>query len=170
MYSKTTAMSLSLLLGMIGFSQQATSQTVRKAAATAPVIRTNPGLTAAAVVKMLRAKISEPLIAGKITNNGKAIDLSVDQMVELKSAGASDDLLALMQNPRAPSGEAQPAPAPAAVVPAAYATPATPVAAARSRTCSGAGQEAGGGRWPAVAGQSAIAYKGMSGKSSGPGG
>jgi hypothetical protein len=36
---------------------------------------------------LMQAKISEPLIAGKIRNNGKAIELSVDQMVELKSAG-----------------------------------------------------------------------------------
>ena len=58
MKTKTTALTLSLLLGMAGFSQQATSQTVRKATAVAPVIQPNPGLTTGDVVKMLRAKIS----------------------------------------------------------------------------------------------------------------
>ena len=51
-------------------------------------------------------------------------------MVELKSAGASDDLLALMQNPNAATPEARPASARAAVIPAVYTPPASLVAVA----------------------------------------
>jgi curli biogenesis system outer membrane secretion channel CsgG len=100
MYTKITALSLSLLLGMSGVAQQA-SRPVPKQARDSSAAGTTPGMTAADVLKMLRNKIGEPLIAGAIQRNGKAIELSVDQMVELKSAGASDDLLVLIQNPRA---------------------------------------------------------------------
>ena len=73
---------------------------------------TQSGLTAAGVVTMLNAGISEDIILTKIQKSGSTFDLSADDMVALKKAKASDNLIKAMMN--APPAAPAPAPATAA--------------------------------------------------------
>jgi len=78
------------------------------------------GLTVAGVVSMLNAGISEDIILAKIHKSGQTFDLSADDMVALKKAKASDNLIkAMMDATPAPAPAATPAPAPAAAAQAA---------------------------------------------------
>ena len=73
-----------------------------------------PTLTVEDVSRLAQAGISEDLIIAKVRKNGKAFDLSTDQILALKKAGASDRILSVMMDP------AEPAPAkPAATAEAA---------------------------------------------------
>jgi hypothetical protein len=75
------------------------------------------GLTVAGVVSMLNAGISEDIVLAKIHKSGQTFDLSADDMVALKKAKASDNLIKAMM-------DATPAPAPAATPATAPAPPA----------------------------------------------
>ena len=79
------------------------------------------GLTVAGVVSMLNAGISEDIVLEKIHKSGQTFDLSADDMVALKKAKASDNLIKAMM-------EATPAPA-ATAAPAAASAPAAQAAA-----------------------------------------
>lgn len=85
------------------------------------------GLTVDGVISLLDAKISSDLIIAKIQKSGQSFDLSTDDMVRLKKAGASDEVMKAMMS-------ATPAPAAVAVATGPIAGPnagvGTPVAAA----------------------------------------
>lgn len=67
------------------------------------------GLTVDGVISLLDAKISDDLIIAKIQKSGQTFDLSTDDMIRLKKAGASDAVMkALMSG--APAPAAAPAP------------------------------------------------------------
>ena len=87
-----------------------------------------PGLTVAGVVSMLNAGISEDIILEKIHQSGQTFNLSADDMVALKKAKGSDNLIKAMM-------EAGPASSPAAAA-AASAPAATPAPAASSQTAA----------------------------------
>ena len=72
------------------------------------------GLTIDGVISLVGAGISDDLIVAKIQKSGQTFDLSTDDMVRLKKAGASNAVMKAMMN-------AAPAPAPAAAAPAAAA-------------------------------------------------
>ena len=74
------------------------------------------GLTVDDIVKMSKAGLSEDVIIQKVRKNGQAFDLSADQMIQLKSAGVSDKVVAAMLDPTKP--EAAPAAAAAGGKPA----------------------------------------------------
>ena len=59
-------------------------------------------LTVEDVVKMSRAGFAEELIVTKIKKNGKAFDLSTDEMFELKKQGLSDALIKVLLDPTQP--------------------------------------------------------------------
>lgn len=67
-------------------------------------------LTVDEVVTMLEAKLPEQVVLTKIEGHGKAFDLSTDDLVRLKTAGATEKVMILMMDPSA----AQPAAAPPA--------------------------------------------------------
>jgi hypothetical protein len=70
-------------------------------------------LTVEEVVKLSRSGFSEELIVTKIKKNGKAFDLSSDELVELKKQGLSDNLIRFLLDPTQPyTPPAPPAPAP----------------------------------------------------------
>lgn len=71
-----------------------------------------PSLTVDDICRLVQAGISEDLIIAKLRKNGKAFDLSTDELLKLKKAGVTDRILNVMMDP------GQPAPAPAAVPPA----------------------------------------------------
>jgi len=71
----------------------------------APAVAEEP-VTKEEVVRLLQEGFSEALIVEKIETSGADIDLSVEAMVELKSAGATDDVLrAILENQTAASAE-----------------------------------------------------------------
>ena len=63
------------------------------------------GLTVDGVISLLDAKISDDLVIAKIQKSGQTFDLSTDDMVRLKKAGASEAVMKAMMS-------ATPAPAP----------------------------------------------------------
>jgi hypothetical protein len=55
------------------------------------------------VIRLVKAKVSEDLIAAKIRQSKTRFDVSVDGLVALKEAGVSDNVIAVMMNPTAPA-------------------------------------------------------------------
>lgn len=53
-------------------------------------------MTNAEVISLTRAGLSSPLIVGKIRTSTSDFDLSTDSLIELKSAGVTDDVVAAM--------------------------------------------------------------------------
>jgi hypothetical protein len=112
------------------------------AAAAPPAGGQKSGLTVDGVVTMLNAGISEDVIIERIHKSGQSFDLTPDEMVALKKAKASDNLMKAMMESgggtsgaaaaapvaasSAPSSSTQPVPAPATqtTAPAAQPTPA----------------------------------------------
>jgi hypothetical protein len=70
------------------------------------------GLTVDGVISLVGAGISDDLIIAKIQKSGQTFDLSTDDMVRLKKAGASDTVMKAMMSP-------PPAPAAVSAVPGA---------------------------------------------------
>ena len=72
------------------------------------------------VIKLYNAKIPENIIIKKIQDNNTPVNPTTDQLIALKTAGASDNVLALLQDPKSSSASAAATPAPppdAAAVP-----------------------------------------------------
>jgi len=59
----------------------------------------NKGLGVADVVKLLESGIGEDVVIAKVKQEGKAFDLSTDDILELKKAGATGAVLKAMMNP-----------------------------------------------------------------------
>jgi hypothetical protein len=92
----------------------ATAQTASRPRA-ASASRPAPSLTNQDIMKMLKAGLGEPIIVATIRSSQKrAFSLTPDSMIELKAAGVSDAVIALMLDPTAPA----PAPTVAAPLPA----------------------------------------------------
>ncbi len=68
------------------------------------------------VIRLLQAKLSDDIIIAKIKQSKTRFDTSIDGLVSLRGAGASDRLIAFMMapdaDPGAPSATVAPAPAP----------------------------------------------------------
>jgi hypothetical protein len=90
--------------------QTAQPAPAKKAApkSTAPAAMTNRD-----VIRLLQAKISEDIIITKIKQSKTHFDTSVDALVALRTAGATDRLIALIMDPSTESSAPSPAPAPA---------------------------------------------------------
>jgi hypothetical protein len=67
-----------------------------------------PNLTIEEVVKLARAGFSEDVIITKIKKNAKAFDLSADELLDLKKAGLSDNLIKFLLDPSQPYTPAPP--------------------------------------------------------------
>ncbi len=59
-------------------------------------------LTVEEVVKLSQIGVSEELIVAKIKKNGKAFDLSTEELVDLKKAGVSDIVIKFLLDPSQP--------------------------------------------------------------------
>ncbi len=84
------AVLISLQLGMPAQSQTSTIAAVTPQSS--PVSITD-------VIRLSKAGLGDEVIIQKIKKNGQAFDLSPDQMIELKSAGVSDKVVAVMLDP-----------------------------------------------------------------------
>lgn len=100
------------------------------------------------VIESVKAGLSESLIIRGLQRENKPFDLTTADMVKLKNAGVSENLIGVMLDPAAPAAAAAPAPAPApapvaAAAPAPAPAPAPePVAAAAAPAPSGATTQA----------------------------
>jgi hypothetical protein len=108
-------------------------QTAQPTAQPAPAKKAAPKSTAPAamtnrdVIRLLQAKLSEDIIISKIKQSKTHFDTSVDGLVALRGAGASDRLIGFIMDPSTEPGAPTPAPAPvSAVAPAPAPAPATP--------------------------------------------
>lgn len=103
---------LFLLAIGIGFAGLfADAQTAAPPPAAKPAVRKTPSQVDL-VVQMVKAGISEGLIIKTLQKNGKAVDLTPSDMIKLKDAGASDNLIAFMMDSTAAPVTAPPAPQP----------------------------------------------------------
>lgn len=69
-------------------------------------------LTVNDVVSMLDAKLPEGVVLARVKSNGKPFNLSTDDLVRLKNAGATEKIMVQMLDPKA--GDPTPSPAPPA--------------------------------------------------------
>jgi len=77
------------------------------------------------ILKLVQVRLGDDLIISQIRKNGKAFALTPDELVRLKTAGASDDVIRAMIDPKAPLPQPAPSPTPApATVPQALSLPA----------------------------------------------
>jgi len=65
------------------------------------------------VVKLCQTGLPEELIVTKIKKNGKAFDLSTEELLELRKAGVSDNIIKFLLDPSQPYTPPPPPPAPA---------------------------------------------------------
>src|SRR2546421_9118002 len=66
------------------------------------------------VVKLSQSGFAEELIITKIKKNGKAFDLSAEELLDIKKAGVSDNVIRFLLDPSQPyTPPAPPPPAPA---------------------------------------------------------
>jgi len=72
-----------------------------KPAATPPVAPKPAGITVNDVVSLVDAGLSDDLIITKLRKEDKAFDLSTDDMIRLKKANVSDNVLHVMLDPKA---------------------------------------------------------------------
>ena len=114
-FFRTTVVALAIGLAL---SSSAFGQTAARAKEAARP----SGLTAEDVIKLAKAGVSEDIIIQQIRKNGRAFDLSTDQLIALKTANVSDRVVQVMLDPARADA---PAPAPAVSKPVASA-PATP--------------------------------------------
>lgn len=84
---------LSLALSVFGIATAAT--------ATQDTAGSSPGLTTDQVVQMVEAGLGEDLIITRLRRDGKAFNLEVEEMLRLKKAGVSDNILKVMVDPKA---------------------------------------------------------------------
>src|ERR1700704_199195 len=70
-------------------------------------------LTVEEVVKLSQSGFAEELIITKIKKNGKAFDLSAEELLDIKKAGVSDNVIRFLLDPSQPyTPPAPPPPAP----------------------------------------------------------
>jgi len=106
---------IALALPALTLAQQAANPTTKTAQkrTTEPTVSARPqGLTVDSIASMVQAGLSEDLVVARIRKEGKAFDLSPEEMIKLKKAGVSDAILHVMLDPKAeikPAGAPPPA-------------------------------------------------------------
>jgi len=120
------AFATALWIGLFAWSGLSAGQTAARPKAAAPA----KGLTVEDVIKLAKAGLSEDIILQQIRKNGRAFDLSTDQLIALKTANLSDRVLQTMLDPSKADSPAQPPSPPAAAPPPAVSKTAAPAPAA----------------------------------------
>ncbi len=92
---------------------KAKSEPKAQAASAATPERQADSLSVDEVIQLVHEGLSEDLVIAKVKKNGKAFDLSTQQLLQLKKAGASNNLIKVMMNPEVDFAQpAAPGPAP----------------------------------------------------------
>jgi hypothetical protein len=92
---------------------------VKRTIVTKPRVVTAPApkpaeLTVDQVIQLVKAELSDDLIIAKIKKNNKALDLSTDELLKLKAAKVSENIIMLLMDPTAQPKVAPPPPPPPA--------------------------------------------------------
>ncbi len=74
------------------------------------------GVSIDSVISMVQAGISEEIITAKLRKEDKAFDLSTDDIIRLKKANVSDNVVKIMMDPKAETSRPAPLATPASVV------------------------------------------------------
>ncbi len=88
--------------------------------------RVREALSVADVIRLAKTGVSEEVIVARIKKNGKAFDLSADEITEVKREGLSDSILKYLIDPSLPYTPPPPPAPPAPGTPAPAAPPAAP--------------------------------------------
>jgi curli biogenesis system outer membrane secretion channel CsgG len=113
---------LSLLLIALVSVQSAYSQAAKPAAIHAPAPKAASPVDS--VIQLVKSGMSENLIVKTLQRQNKPMDLSPADLVKLKNAGVSENVIGIMMDPSSAPAAAAPAPAPAAPAPSAAPAPA----------------------------------------------
>jgi hypothetical protein len=84
-----------LMIGFLAWIPVASGQTTAHARSGSAA----SGLTAEDIMKLAKAGLSEDIIIQHIRKNGRAFDLSTDQLIALKTANVSDRIVQVMLDP-----------------------------------------------------------------------
>jgi curli biogenesis system outer membrane secretion channel CsgG len=113
---------LSLLLIALVSVKSAYSQAAKPAAIHAPAPKAASPVDS--VIQLVKSGMSENLIVKTLQRQNKPMDLSPADLVKLKNAGVSENVIGIMMDPSSAPAAAAPAPAPAAPAPSAAPAPA----------------------------------------------
>lgn len=86
------------------FGQQPSAAPAKKSAPNkteSAEIAKSQGITVDGIISLVEARLSEDLVIWRLRQEGKAFDLSPEEMIKLKKAGASDGLITVMMDPKA---------------------------------------------------------------------
>jgi curli biogenesis system outer membrane secretion channel CsgG len=114
---------LSLLLIALVSVQSAYSQAAKPAATHAPAPKAASPVDS--VIQLVKSGMSENLIVKTLQRQNKPMDLSPADLVKLKNAGVSENVIGIMMDPSSAPAAAAPAPAPLAPTPSAAPAPAS---------------------------------------------
>ena len=89
-------------------------------------VRGQETLTNEAIIKMVKAGLSEEIVVGMVNRQAGKYSIAVDDLIALKSAGVSEKVIAAMVAKGSPSAASSPAPASASSSPATASTAAFP--------------------------------------------
>ncbi len=95
-----------LLFAAIASGQQLNANKAAPREPAKPSAPTN-ALSVDSIVSMLQAGLSEDLVAARIRKEDRAFDLSAGELIALKKAGVSDNLLKVMLDPKAETNKQQ---------------------------------------------------------------
>jgi len=121
-------------------------KTAQQKATEPTVAPRSQGLTVDSIVAMVQAGLSEDVVLARIRKEGKAFDLSPEEMIRLKKAGVSNAILQVMLDPKAEVQRAAAPPPPAEAPPPLSTAPPTEAGKKASEPASvaAAGAEPGG--------------------------
>jgi len=109
---------LALTFGLLAQGQKGPAQKTGQPKSEAESAARPQGLTLDGVVSMVQAGLSEDVIIARIRKEDKPFDLSPEDMIKLKKAGASDGILKVMLDPKAEPKVPTPPPQPVSAAPA----------------------------------------------------
>ncbi len=116
-YQRAGRLIASALLTMLGFVVMSDGiipvQVAAQNQASKPMINQSPAqapMTNQDVIRLVQAKVGDDFVIAKIKQSKTKFDLSTDSIVQLKQAGVSDRVLAVMLNPTADTTEGKSSP------------------------------------------------------------
>lgn len=100
--SSSSAELVICLFALLGSPGAVPAQSTRSAGSQRTPSQQSQSLTVADIRRLVQAGLPEDLIIAKIRQNGKAFDLTTDELLDLKKAGASANVLKTMIDPTTP--------------------------------------------------------------------
>jgi curli biogenesis system outer membrane secretion channel CsgG len=124
------------LIGLAASTAAAQTSSSPKAAPTARAAASKSNPQIDAVIDMVKGGLSEAFIIKKLVKDNQPVPLATADMLKLKQAGVSENIMQVMMDPSSAPAPPPPAPAPAAPAPAPEPAPAPPAAPAATVVAS----------------------------------